>query len=123
MHQPAPDGDGRPVDFEVTTARQGDVARVHARGELDLGTAPALCSHLADVIRRPAKRTILDLTQIDLCDSQGLRAILGVVREAQAHAVPLAITVANGSQLARLVELTGTAEFLPIAQSNATLQT
>ena len=37
--------------------------------------------------------------------------------------MPLVIMVPNGSQLAKLIELTGTAEFLPIAQSNASLQT
>jgi len=123
VHHSPPDGNGRHAGFEVTTERHEDVTRVRARGELDLATAPALCTRVTEAIQRPATRIILDLTPIDFCDSQGLRAIIGVVREAQAHAVPLAITLANGSQLARLIELTGTAEFLPIAQSNTALQT
>ena len=96
---------------------------MRARGELDLGTAATLCSRLTEAIQRRAGRIILDLNEIGFCDSTGLRAIVGVVREAQAHAVPLVIMVPDGSQLARLIELTGTAEFLPIAQSNASLQT
>jgi anti-sigma B factor antagonist len=123
MHDPPPDGDGRPAGFAVTTEQQEDVARVRARGELDLATAPTLCARVTKVIQRPATRIMLDLTELDFCDSQGLRAIVGLVREARAHAVQLAITVANGSQLARLIELTGTAEFLPITQSNASLPT
>ena len=124
MHRSPPDGDGRPAGFEVTTEQHEDVTRVRARGDLDLGTAATLCSHLTEAIQRPAAgRIILDLSEIAFCDSTGLRAIVGVVREAQAHAVPLAITVPEGSQVARLIELTGTAEFLPIAQSDASLQT
>src|SRR4051812_47771759 len=123
MHDPARDGDGRPAGFKGTTEQQQDVARVCAGGELDLATAPVLCTRVTEAIQRPGTRIILDLSEIDFCDSQGLRAIVGLVREAQAHAVPLVITVPNGSQLARLIELTGTAEFLPIAQSDASLQT
>jgi anti-anti-sigma factor len=123
MHRSPPDGNGRPAGFKVTTEQQQDVARVGARGDLDLATAATLCSHLTEAIQRPAGRIVLDLSEIVFCDSTGLRAILGVVREAQAHAVPLVIMVPSGSQLAKLIELTGTAEFLPIAQPDASLQT
>ena len=96
---------------------------MRARGELDLGTAATLCTHLNEAIQHRGGRIILDLSEIGFCDSTGLRAIVGLVREAQAHAVPLVIMVPDGSQLARLIELTGTAEFLPIARSSASVQT
>src|SRR3954471_23949157 len=123
MHHSPPNGDGRPAGFKITTEQQHDVARVGARGDLDLGTAATLCSHRTKAIQPPAGRIILDLSEIVFCDSTGLRAILGVVREAQAHAASLVIIVPHGSQMAKLIELTGTAEVLPIAQSNASLQT
>ena len=81
VHHSPPDDDGPPAGFEVTTEHQEDVARVGARGDLDLGTAATLCSHLTEAIQRPAGRIILDLSEIVFCDSTGLRAIIGVVRE------------------------------------------
>src|SRR5215207_5857951 len=52
-------------------------------GELDLWTAPALCARIEDSAHEPAARILVDLSQVQFCDSTGLRAVAGAVREAR----------------------------------------
>lgn len=103
-------GTGLQIDRE----RRDDTVLVRARGELDLQTAAALCAPLDAAIRAPRARVLLDLSDVTFCDSTGLRALLGVVQEARAHRSRLLVVVPPESGVARLVELTGTGEFLPL---------
>jgi len=87
---------------------------INITGDLDLSTAPDVCGRVEDTFRDPGARVLLDLTQLTFCDSTGLRALLGVVREAKVHGVPLTIRLPREAAPMRALELSGTLEFLPL---------
>ena len=70
--------------LEITEYRPGDQHVLVVHGELDIATAPALCERMTALRDRGrAPSTVLDLTDLQFCDSTGLRALLGEVREAE----------------------------------------
>ena len=73
-------------------------------GELDIATAPELCARLdaSRSGRRP--RLLVDLTDVDFCDSTGLRALLGAASEVRAHGGRFAIVCPPAGDVARLLE-------------------
>lgn len=75
-------------------------------GDLDLGSAPALESALADLapFGRPV---VIDLGGVEFIDSSGMRSLLAV-NEMVLGAVGSAVTLAGGTPATkRLIELTG----------------
>ena len=75
-----------PTDLQLLTTEIVDapVPIVRVGGELDLSTAAQLCRaiHTAatDAALRPP-RVVVDLTELEFCDSTGLGALVGAVRE------------------------------------------
>ena len=88
------------------------VCALSVAGELDLWTAPALCSAVEAHFDRPL---LLDLSQMAFCDSTGLRAIHGVAQEARAFAAKLVILAPQRSSASRAFEIAGAPELLPLA--------
>lgn len=86
--------------FTVTHER-GVVA---LRGDLDLATVPYL---RAALVEHEGEAVTVDLAQVGFVDSAGLRAMIEVRR-----LYPELRFVRPAEQLARLVELTGTATLL-----------
>ena len=88
---------------------------VRARGELDLATAGllvrAISTAAADI---PRPRVLVDLAEVEFCDSAGLRALLGAAREIEARAGRMVVAVVPGSAVDRLLELVGLREFLRV---------
>lgn len=79
---------------------------VAVNGDLDLGTAPALESALAELapFERPV---VIDLAGVEFIDSSGMRSLLAV-NEMVLSAVGTAVTLAGGTPATkRLIELTG----------------
>jgi anti-sigma B factor antagonist len=81
-------------------------------GELDLATAPALCSLLDAARIQRVKRVVVDLAGVDFCDSTGLRALMGASTELRVGGGRLAVVVLPGSTVARLFDVTGIREGL-----------
>ena len=76
------------------------VIRVH--GELDLATAGRLCRTVQAVgALRRRTRVMLDLTELEFCDSTGLRALVGAVREMEISGGRAALAVPPDGTLAR----------------------
>jgi len=94
---------------------------VRAVGELDLSTAGRLCRavHAAAATAGGRPRVMIDLTELDFCDSTGLRALIGAVRELEIGGGKAALAVTPGGALDRLLQLTGLYEFTRIADSPA----
>jgi anti-sigma B factor antagonist len=94
---------------------EGTTAVVRARGELDLATAGLLVRAIgtaaADI---PRPRVLVDLAEVEFCDSAGLRALLGAAREIEARAGRMVVAVVPGSVVDRLLELVGLREFLRV---------
>ena len=88
-------------------------------GELDIATAPRLCS-LIDAARvHRVKRLMIDLTGVDFCDSTGLRALLGASTEMGVSGGRLALACLPGGQVARLFDLVGLRESLRVFDTSA----
>jgi len=81
-------------------------------GELDLATAPKLCSLLDAARIQRVKRVVVDLTGVDFCDSTGLRALMGASTELRVGGGRLAVAVLPDSTVARLFDITGIREAL-----------
>ena len=87
---------------------------LHVKGELDLSTAPRLCVALDGARRRGARRLLVDLSEVEFCDSSGLRALVGERIEVEAEGGKLAVVCAPEGPVSRLFELTGAYEMLSV---------
>ena len=100
--------------FSVNEHEEAGVRVIAVAGELDIATAPKLCARL-DASRAGRKpRLLVDLTEVDFCDSTGLRALLGAASEVRAHGGRFAIVCPPSGDVARLLEIVGAAEWLAI---------
>jgi anti-sigma B factor antagonist len=102
------------ASLTVTREVEDGVAVVRAAGELDLATASQLVRaiDIAASGRRP--RVLVDLAEVEFCDSAGLRALLGAAREVEARAGRLVVAVTPDGAVDRLLELVGLREFLRV---------
>jgi anti-sigma B factor antagonist len=81
-------------------------------GELDLWTAPTLCERIEQCLDEPL---LVDLTQLQFCDSTGLRALHGAVQEARIRCARIALLPPQHEGAAQTFRLAGAPEFLPLA--------
>ena len=100
--------------LEVDERELDGVWVVTVCGELDLATAGTLCSRVQAACRDGRRRLLLDLTRLDFCDSQGLRALIGAAQEVAASAGRLAVVPPDHGAVSRLFAVTGAREFLPL---------
>ena len=103
-----------PDPFSVEEREESGVKVIAVAGELDIASAPRLCARLdaKRTGRRP--RLLVDLTEVDFCDSTGLRALLGAASEVRAHGGRFAIACQLDGDVARLLEVVGAAEWMAI---------
>ncbi len=103
-----------PDPFSVRERDEAGVKVIAVAGELDIATAPNLCARLdaTRIGRRP--RLLVDLTEVDFCDSTGLRALLGAASEVRAHGGRFAIVCPPAGDVARLLEIVGAGEWMAI---------
>jgi anti-anti-sigma factor len=66
--------------FELTVDPSDGSALVHASGELDLATAPALSRVLTRALRGEPRSVVMDLSRLTFSDCAGLRPIRRAVR-------------------------------------------
>jgi anti-sigma B factor antagonist len=102
------------VAFDVTEHDLDGVRIITVSGELDLATAGALCARVQAACRDGRRRLLLDLTGLEFCDSQGLRALIGAAGEVAASAGRLAVVPPAHGPVARLIAITGTGELLAL---------
>jgi stage II sporulation protein AA (anti-sigma F factor antagonist) len=88
-------------------------------GELDLATAPRMCSALDAARLQRVRRVVVDLTGVDFCDSTGLRALIGASTELRVGGGRLAIAVLADGAVARLFDMVGARESLRVFDSQA----
>ena len=95
----------------------GDVRLLEVFGELDLATAPRLCSLLDAARIQRVRRLVVDLTGVDFCDSTGLRALIGAVKEVDVLGGRAVLALESGGMLDQLLDLSGLSEFLRVTDS------
>ena len=64
------------MELSIDVQREGDDALVRVAGELDISTSPDLQDALAELTDAP-RRVVVDLSDLEFCDSTGLAALLG----------------------------------------------
>jgi anti-anti-sigma factor len=104
-----------PWELDVTV--DGDSARIVARGELDLVTAPELDGALCRL--EPTARTItVDLRGLTFMDSSGVNLLVRHVEIAERVKVELSI-IAPRPAVARVLDLAGVTHLLPLVDPPA----
>ncbi|MEV0976870.1 STAS domain-containing protein [Streptomyces sp. NPDC049915] len=68
------------VTFKVTDSEQGAWAVLQVSGELDLVTSPVLRQRVHDVIAEGRHSLVLDLSQVQFCDSSGVGVLIAARR-------------------------------------------
>jgi len=97
----------------------GDVRLLEVFGELDLASAPKLCSLLDAARAERVKRLVVDLTSLAFCDSTGLRALIGSRREVVAGGGQMVVVAPADSAVGRMFALAGAHEVLPVYEDSA----
>ncbi|MEV8224812.1 STAS domain-containing protein [Streptomyces sp. NPDC079167] len=87
------------------------VARVMLAGELDLDTASYVHEAVTACLVKQPRSLCLDVTGVSFCDCAGLSALLRAHASARQAGVALVVE-GVGSQLARLLSLTGAVDVL-----------
>src|SRR3954451_22258298 len=96
--------DVHPLTTEIVDA---PVSVVRVSGELDLSTAAQLCRAIqtaAAGTRLRPPRVVIDLTDLEFCDSTGLRALIGAVGEVRVRGGKAVVAATPGGALDRLLE-------------------
>ena len=75
----------------VVVYERGAITVVEVGGELDGWTAPALCRRLEAQVAAGAPSLLIDLSAVQACEEQALRALAGVVHEARERQVRVAV--------------------------------
>jgi anti-anti-sigma factor len=102
--------------LQLTTRPHAGHAVVRLKGELDVATADQLRQHLNKARRSCGEHVILDLTDLEFMDSQGLSVIIGCDKALRAAAGSLAL-VAPRPIVRRTLEITGLVRRLEIFDS------
>lgn len=102
---------GDVVTFALSSVQAGDVVVVRVCGDLDVGTAAALSSHVSGLIDRGQRRILIDCTELTFLDCSGLGALLRCSRAAGLHGGWLQLSKVSVTVL-RLLTLTGLAQAL-----------
>jgi anti-sigma B factor antagonist len=100
--------------FALQERDESGVRVIAVAGELDIATAPELCARLDATRTRRQPRLLVDLTEVDFCDSTGLRALLGAASEVRAHGGRFAIVCPPSGDVARLLGIVGAGEWMAI---------
>ena len=97
------------TQLKITVRHAAGTALVALEGELDLATAPELDETLEGLGDAPV---IVDLRELDYCDSVGLRLLLQRDAEAQQRGQRLAVVPGRAPVVERLFEATDAGERL-----------
>ena len=85
-------------------------------GELELATAAEFCAAV-EAAASGGPRVVVDLRELEFCDSSGLRALMGIARELEVRGGALVLVLDPGSGPDRLCTVAGVREFLRVADS------
>lgn len=87
---------------------------VRLSGDIDIFTSKAMRTRLVDALGSSHELLVLDLSDLEFCDSSGLGVLVGVQRRARSMGITLALT-APTPHMSRLLHVTGLDRCLPRA--------
>lgn len=100
-----------PDEFKIAIENRDDTAVVRVVGEIDLATHEELAEKLEEAAGR-AGAIVVDLSECPFIDSSGIRALLLGARESDRFLIAGA-----GEQVARVLEMTGVTQAVPVHAS------
>jgi anti-sigma B factor antagonist len=98
---------GFSVQLLATHDHQQDAAVLGVRGEVDLGTAPALREALQPVIEHQTGPVVVDLSDVTFVDSTGVHVLVETLERLRLENRRLAIACREGGQVHRVLALVG----------------
>src|SRR3954463_9178974 len=84
-------------------------------GELAPWTAPALCSRVSDAVEAGTPSLLLDLSELQLCEQQGVRALAGALPDAPRRPARVSVLPPALPDVARAFDAVEPLEPLPVA--------
>ncbi len=93
-------------DLTIRIEGNGLERRIHLEGSCDLATVPELRQALMGIGPPEVTKLVLDVSELEFCDSTGLGTMLGSLRRMREGGGDFAIAGASGTVL-RLLEITG----------------
>jgi anti-anti-sigma factor len=106
--------------FDVNVHSEGGATVVALAGELDIAAAPALEERLETVFADEPSRLVFDLRGLEFIDSTGLSVLVKANQRAETAGLPFGLA-GGGTQVRRLLSLTGIAERLTVADEPSEL--
>ncbi len=104
------------TDFRVQVHDDGDATVLAVSGELDLASSPALEDALEQVHASDCSLVIMDLRELEFMDSTGLSVLIKAQQRALQAGRRFGL-VKGGTQVQRLLSLTGIDERMTVADS------
>lgn len=102
--------------FHASVALGTDRARLHLQGELDMASAPLLAEQFEQACANTPSLILIDVTDLDYCDSSGIRALLSAAERCHQDGITFRVVGARGT-IRRVFELTHTVELLHLDDS------
>jgi anti-anti-sigma factor len=102
--------------FRVEVSREGSAIVLAIGGELDLSSSAALEDEIAKAVQSDATTLVIDLRQLEFVDSTGLGVLVKANQLAADSGREFGL-VRGVAQVERLLDLTGLADRLTIADS------
>jgi anti-anti-sigma factor len=99
----------------IEASRDGDVAVLVVKGELDPHTAPKLRDRIDDAVAAGSSEVVLDLSQLDFIDSSGLRVIISAHKAAVERGGRLVLRSPSPTAK-RLLDITGLLDHIEIGE-------
>lgn len=99
---------------DALTVDNGSDGAIIVHGDIDVAGGPILDAAIHN--RENDGPVVIDLSDVSFIDSSGLRSLLGASRRARARGANVVLRDA-GSEVLRLLEITGTTEHFSIETS------
>ncbi len=119
MNPPAfPGGAGKTQLLDLTTTSHSSaVVIVEVRGELDLSVSERVQDALRAAIDPPPAALLVDLTDLDFCNSSGINVLLDLYQRCAADHIDLRLVIRH--PLVRVLELVGLNDLFTLSESRA----
>ncbi|GAA3029431.1 STAS domain-containing protein [Actinokineospora globicatena] len=102
--------------FTVSIERTHDHTVLHARGEIDMGTAPTLTDALRTAQEPAPPVVVVDLTDVTFLASAGLAVLVKATQRAQATGSRLLVITPQGSVVRRAIAVSSLEHVLTLAE-------
>ena len=106
--------------FDVAVHKEAGATVLQLSGELDIAAAPTLEEQLASVFADGPNMLVVDLRRLEFIDSTGLSVLVKANQRAEDGGLRFGLA-GGGTQVRRLLSLTGIADRVTVADEPAEL--